>query len=173
MIGKSYGRQRLADLLLVSLAGDTAHLQGVADIVRDIHMRPKCIGLKHHRHVAPFRRQRPGGVCKQPLPEMDGAIRRRFKTGDHAQHRCLAAARRPEQCQKAAMPHLQGKVGNGRTACAEILGEVIEDQFRHGTTPLGKRFAISSRSSIMQTTMRTTSTESADARSELPLSSRL
>src|SRR6185369_1161413 len=104
---------------------------------------------------------------------MDRAVGWRLETGDHAQNSCLAAARRSEQRQEAAMPHFQGEVGDRRAPGTEVLGKMVEDQFRHGTTPLGRRFAINSRRSIMMTTIRTTSTESADARSELPLSSRL
>ncbi|MCY1243856.1 hypothetical protein D9M72_568930 [compost metagenome] len=138
IIGEFHQSQRLAHLSPPGLTGNAAHLQGIADIFRHRHVRPQRIGLEHHRHVALFRRQRPRGIGKPTLAIVDRAIRRLLEAGDHAQHRGLAAARWSEQRQKPAFAHRQRHVGDGRTAAAEILGEVIEDQLRHGSTPSGR-----------------------------------
>ncbi len=97
-----------------------------------------------------------------------------LEAGDHAQHRRLTAAGRTEQRQETAVADSDRDIADSGTGTAFIgLIERVEGQLRHGITPFGSRFAISSRISIITITMTTTRTESAEARLKLPLSSRL
>src|SRR6266566_3440018 len=70
-----------------------AHLQPEQDVLGDGEVRKQRVGLEHHGHPAPRRRQ-PGDVAAR-----DGhrAGIRSFEPGDDAQRRRLSASGRPEQ----------------------------------------------------------------------------
>src|SRR5690606_29074903 len=123
--------------------------------------------------VTPFGRQHRRRVRENPVAEQDGAVARLLESGDHPQHRCLAASGGTEQCQEAALADRQRQVVHRRAAGVEILGHAIEDQLLQGTVPFGSLLAITSSANISAATMRTTSTDKAAARLKLPLSSRL
>ncbi len=82
---KSDGGKRLTHPLPVFFARNTAHLQRVAGIVGNRHVRPQRIGLEHHCHVAPLRRHHAAGIGQHPLAKQDGTIvHGRFRTGTEA-----------------------------------------------------------------------------------------
>ena len=94
-------REELVDLLRRQLAADT---QTIADVLGDAHVREERVALKHHADIAPLDRQR-GHILGA---EKYAAARiGRFKPGDDAKERRLAAARRPEQDQRFALGDLE------------------------------------------------------------------
>src|SRR6478735_5319593 len=70
-----------------------AHPQPEGDVAGDVEVREQLVVLEHHPDVAPVRRQ----LAHVAAADHDGARPRLDQTGDHPQHRALAAARRPEQ----------------------------------------------------------------------------
>ena len=123
IVFQPHGRQRLPYLLAIALAGDAAHFQRIPDIVGDVHMRPERIGLEHHRHVAPLRRQRICGSASRRSPRWIDPSVGCLEAGDHPQHRRLAAAGRPEQRQETAFADFERqRFDRGAAARAEILG---------------------------------------------------
>jgi hypothetical protein len=78
---------------LALLLRDLAHAQPEDDVLGDGKMRKQRIRLEHHRDVALRRRQ-----LRHVAPaDENAALIRRLETGDQAQGRRFAAARRPEQ----------------------------------------------------------------------------
>ncbi|MCY1546690.1 hypothetical protein D9M68_827010 [compost metagenome] len=108
-----------------------AHLQGIGDVVGDVHMRIERIVLEDHGNAAVLRVQIGDVAAANHHP----ARRRRFEAGDHAQAGRLAAARRAEQADELAVGDLETDVGN-RDESAEGLGDVLEFDRGHGGFPI-------------------------------------
>jgi hypothetical protein len=60
-------------------------------------MRPDRVGLKYHTDSPFFRGNEILGGTYNPVAYTNLSGSRFFKTGDHSQHRCLSAARRPKE----------------------------------------------------------------------------
>src|SRR4029079_362149 len=75
-----------------------AQLQAVADVVKHRPVRPERVRLEDQAEVAPFGGQLAllGGVEDRPVFDPDRAAVWRLESGDGAQQRRLAAARRTE-----------------------------------------------------------------------------
>ena len=75
-------------------------------------MRGQRVVLKDHTDATMLRRQRVSGAGNCFATQADGAERRRFESGDQAQHGGLAAARGTEQTGDFALGKMQGQVVN-------------------------------------------------------------
>ena len=86
-------------------ARDAAHLERKADVLGDRHVRPHRIGLEHDAELAPLGHQVDAGVVVEHrlAGDLDRAGIRGLETGEAAQNRGLAAARRSEQRQGVAL----------------------------------------------------------------------
>src|SRR5690606_5083944 len=67
--------------------------------------------LKHHAHLALFRRQRETRRTEHAAIEGDTAAVHRFEAGDGAKRRGLAAAARAEQAGNGTGSNAEGQVG--------------------------------------------------------------
>ena len=80
---------------------DALAFQGKADVSPDIHVRIEREQLEHEGDIA-----RRCAVHRHVLAvEPNGAGRRQFQSGNHAQRRRLAAAGRPQQAEELAVLH--------------------------------------------------------------------
>ena len=97
------------------------------DVLANGQRRIERVELEHHGDVALLRRQ-----LVHALPRNHDVPRRgALETGDHAQRRRLAAARRTEQADDLARRH--GKIGiPDRDEVAELLGDLAYLDGRHG-----------------------------------------
>jgi hypothetical protein len=66
-------------------------------------MRPQCVTLKNHRHIAPLGRQCVSRRRNQLITDADFAIVRLDETGNEPQRRRFAATRRAQQANQMAM----------------------------------------------------------------------
>ncbi|MCY1231144.1 hypothetical protein D9M72_435810 [compost metagenome] len=108
-----------------------AHLQGIGDVVGDVHVRVERIVLKDHGNAAVLRMQ----VGNVAAADHHPARGWRFETRDHAQARRLAAARRAQQADELAVGDLEADVGHGDEG-AEGLGDVLEFDRGHDRFPI-------------------------------------
>jgi hypothetical protein len=94
-------------------------------------MRIERVGLEHHRDAALG-----GGERVDELAgDMDVAARRAVETGDHAQKRRLAAARRADEHNEFAVLDAQVDIVEHRRR-AKALVEVLDPQVGHTETDL-------------------------------------
>ena len=120
--------ERLPHLSLDVGLADLVHLQAEGDVLRDGHMREECVGLENGVDPA-----LPDGHVVDALPaEQDLAPIRGLQTGDAAQQRGLAAARRPEKHHEGSVAHLEADVVESpdlaALRCGERLGDVGDAQ---------------------------------------------
>ena len=124
-----HGRDALADLRL----RHAAQPQAIADVAEHGHMRPKRVGLEHHRDAALLRRQFDDVAAEKP----QRAGHHLLEAGDGAQQRGLAAARGAENrdefarrnAQVDAVQHTQPAI-----ACLEArYFDCSRNGFGHGT----------------------------------------
>ena len=102
--GELHQLQYLRDPLLDLVLGYLAQPQAVGHVVKDIVVGKQRVALEHHGRVPLVGGQRVDGLAAQ----VDFALVRRFKAGDHAQRGGLAAAGRAQQRDKGA--RLDGQV---------------------------------------------------------------
>ena len=94
-------RRDLGDAPLALLARHPRALQREADVLAHRQRRIERIALEGHGDVAGRGRQ----AVDDPAAEVDGAGGGFLETGDHAQRRCLAAARGAEKRDDLALVH--------------------------------------------------------------------
>src|SRR5690606_12606065 len=107
-----------------------------------------------------------------PVIEHDAPLIKRFKSGNHSEGRGFAAAAGAKQGHKLAFDDAKTEDIENRMlaiACANIF----QGPWRHGITPLGTRLPRAFRQSIRTSTMSTISTDTAEASTVSPPSSRL
>ena len=97
------------------------------DVLADGQRRIKRVELEDHGDVALLRRQ----LVHAPPRDHDIARRGTLETGDHAQRRRLAAARRAEQADDLAGRHGEIDIPDGDEV-AELLGDLAYVNGRHG-----------------------------------------
>ena len=90
-------------------------------------MRIQRVALEHHGDVAILGRQ----VVDARVADADLAGTDGFEAGDHAQHRRLAAARRPDQHGELLVLDLDGQVVDHLDR-AELLDDVLQGHTGHG-----------------------------------------
>ena len=78
-------------------------LERVHDIVEHVHVRPHGVRLEDHADAALVGRHEPVSAAHDRVVDLDLAGGGLFKAGDHAQHRRLAAAGRPQQRDELAV----------------------------------------------------------------------
>ena len=100
--------ERAHDAACQFLAAHAAPSQAERDIVAHRQMREQRIGLEHQPEP-PAVRRRAGHV---DAVDAHRAGARRDQAGDHAQHRGLAAARRPQQRHELAGAHVEVEAGD-------------------------------------------------------------
>ena len=112
--------------------GTRLHSEPVLDVLRDGHVREQRVVLEHRVDV-PVERRSIGDV---------GAVEhgcapcgRSLEAGDHAQHRGLAGARRPEQREELARADVERDVVDGDD-CAEPLGHAAQRDRARGRVVL-------------------------------------
>ena len=87
----------------ISSFGRPAHLEPVAEVLADGHVRVERVALEDHRDVAVARRQ-VGDVAAADRDRPRGHL---LEPGDHAQERRLAAARGPDEHHELAVCDLE------------------------------------------------------------------
>src|SRR2546430_17655401 len=98
-------------------------------------MRPYGVALENHAHVAPLGRNDRARRRKDLAVDAHLAAIGLEQAGDHAQGRCLAATRRPEQAHKLAVADRQvNRIDRNNFSVA--LGELVEVETGHR---LGRR----------------------------------
>ena len=95
--------ERLHDAGFDLWLGDLAHAQAIGDVVEHVEVREEAVGLEDGRRGALVGRQE-GDIH---AADADLATGGQFEAADHAQHRRLAAARRPEQGHQFTTADLQ------------------------------------------------------------------
>jgi hypothetical protein len=96
-------------------------LQSESDVLLDVHVREKCIGLEHHVDRPLIRRHAGHVLAVDQYP----AGARRLETPEHAQERRLAATRCAEQAEDLALVDLEADVVN-RLEIAERLRDPLD-----------------------------------------------
>ena len=87
------------DRLLALRLRHAAHLHAEGDVLRHRHVRIERVGLEHHGDVALRRVQ----LVDARAVDADLALGDRLQPGDHVEQRRLAAARRADQHEEAAL----------------------------------------------------------------------
>ena len=107
-----------------SRAGTGSHLESERDVGVHGEMRKQRVLLKHHADVAPVRWKAGdvGGV------DANGSRRHGHESGDHAQHRGLAAPGRPEQAEHRAGRDVEAQVVHGGRRVPEPFGDAFEGE---------------------------------------------
>ena len=123
------------------------HRQAVGDVLRDGHVRPQRVRLKHDPDMAPLRRDLLFGRGDDRIADQDASGVRPIEPRDLPQQRGLAAARWPEDGDEFAIGDRERHVVE-RLDRPVRLAEPFERQSRHGSTPLGRRPPSSSVASI-------------------------
>ena len=100
-------------------------------------MRKKRIALKHHRHIARFRRQR---IHRAPA-DLNPAIGRPLQTGHHTQACRLSAAGGAEQNQELTIRNVERQVFDHRKQAEEFI-HLLEADFSHRRPPVQERAAL-------------------------------
>jgi hypothetical protein len=117
--------------------GQLPHPKPIGDILGDAHMRPHGIGLEYHRDAAPFRRHvAPLGCGKNRFAvNADAASHRLLQTGDRAQGRGLAAARRTQQSYMLALSDGEADAidRRDRVVANDQVGD-LDGPFAHGSS---------------------------------------
>ena len=111
----------LADAAIDLGGFDAAGAQRKRDVVEDGEMRIQRVVLKHHRDVAPRRLE----LVDASIADPDFTRVERLESGQHAQQRGLAAARRPEQDEALARLDLERDAVGGAVR-AEALRHLLE-----------------------------------------------
>ena len=104
------------------------HLEAVADVLADGHVRVEGVGLEDHRDVAVPRRE----IGHVAPADRDRAAGHLLEPGDHAQQRRLPAAGGPDESDELAVRDLERDVVEGDDIAGEDLGDVLEDDLGHG-----------------------------------------
>ena len=80
----------------------------------------------------------PRAVEEIAVAELDDAALRMLQTGDRAQRRCLAAARRAEQREELALPDVETDVGNASFSFPRLVDVLLYeiDNSQHHSTSL-------------------------------------
>jgi hypothetical protein len=100
-------------------------------VVVGIQVRVQGVGLEHHRHVPPGRRQ----IVHDPPADADAAPAQRLQAGDQPQQGALPAAAGPEHDHHLAVGDPEAQVGDRRRAVGVHPGDVVEQNLGHaGTT---------------------------------------
>ncbi len=128
-------RQRLANTVLTLGFGNLCHPQTIADILGDRHMRPERIILEDDTDLPLFRWHVTVNMGNAAVSNMDFAAVNVFKTCNHPQKRCLAAAGWSENGNKLAVLHIKRHFRQG-LKFIEGLGNRSDFQSRHGSTRL-------------------------------------
>src|SRR6266540_1276815 len=105
------------DLLRNERPGDALSFQRESNIFKHGHVRVKRVALKNHGDFTRAWRQ----IVHNFATDEQLAFSGYFETGDHAQQRALAAARRTQQHEKFSVP--------GKKADAVHCGNVAEKLF--------------------------------------------
>ena len=100
-------------------------LQAVADILFHRHVWKQRIGLEHHVD-RPLIGRNAGHVL---TIDPDAAFGGRFKSGEHAQKRCLAAAGAAEEGKQFALVDIEAHIVDGYEV-TEFLGDVFDPDER-------------------------------------------
>jgi hypothetical protein len=125
--GHLHAGQRLLGPVTASGAAHLAHGQAVLDVLPDGQVREQRVVLEDRGDVA-LERRRPGHVRAAERHRAGG---RRLEAGDHAQHRGLARAGRPQHGEELAVRDRQvDAVDRGRVA--ELLAEAGQVDRRSG-----------------------------------------
>ena len=103
-----------------------AHLQPEGEVLPNRQVGEQGVGLEHHAHVAPFRRE-PGHV---PCVEQDPPLVRILEPGHAAQRRRLAAAARTEKRDELALSDIQVEVAENLDR-SEVLDEALNADLGH------------------------------------------
>src|SRR3954471_5538898 len=128
--------ERIGHAPIALLGGDPPHPQCKRDIVGDAHMRPQCIGLKHHADSPLLRRQCKAGDAHDLVRQPDRAGIRFLEARHQAQQRGLAAAGRPQEREELTVRDRQRDILDGARR-AELLRYAFQAHACHGTTPSG------------------------------------
>jgi hypothetical protein len=120
----------LVDRLVDIGFGCLAQLQSERHVVAHAHVRIQRIALEHHGDITVARRQ----VVDNTIADAHLAARDLLQSGDHAQRRGLAAARRADEADELAIFDVQVQVVDGECAAAVVpLGQIVEDYAGHDT----------------------------------------
>src|SRR5271165_1479066 len=90
-------------------------------------MRVERVILKHHGDVAVFGRD----VVDPPATDVEVALGNLLESGDHAQRRALATARRSYQHEKLMVEDLQIQIPNDEGVFAVTLRHMVESHVCH------------------------------------------
>src|SRR5207253_11166436 len=163
------------DLVADLSTRQAADLEAEADVLGHRHVGPDRVRLEDHRHAALLRGQRAPGRGDRAPVQLDGALARVEKAGDHAQGGGLAAARRAEQRDELAARQRQRRAVHRREG-AEAAGDLAQDQLAHAAALSLERRSMKSRPTsrkpiITRATVTMTRTSPMEARiSKLPSS---
>ena len=133
-------RQRLPHTAFPLGFSHLGHPQTIADIFSHRHMRPKRIILEHNADLTLLWWHTAVNMRNTRIANMDFAAINLFKAGNHPQKRGLAAAGRSEDSNEFTILHIQRNLRQGLKS-VESLGNLINFQSRHGSTPFGRRRA--------------------------------
>ena len=115
---------------LRELLFDVGEAEG--DVLVDRHVGPERIVLEQEADLALVGRDVDAEVAVEDdlVADRDAARRRGLQTRDHAERRCLAAARRAENAQKSALFQAEGEVMHGVFA-VKLLAQAVKFEI-HG-----------------------------------------
>ena len=104
--------------------GEPAHLERKRGVLKDVHVRPDGVGLKHHAEIALVGRNENGPARRIDRAPADLNLARSglFQARDRAQRRGLAAARGAKQREQLALRHLERDVLHRLDRAAALVG---------------------------------------------------
>ena len=107
------------------------HLQPVAEVLRDRHVRIERVVLEHHRDVAVAGRE-PGDLA---LADPDVALGHLLEAGNHPQQRRLPAAGGADEDHELAAPDCQIDAVDGTDVPVVDLSDLLEPDLGHVRAP--------------------------------------
>ena len=127
--------EHLADTVIDIILRHVAPAQTEGDVLVNAQMRKQGVRLEHHVHRTLVGRDRRDILAGQ-FNDTGG---RRLETGQHAHHRCLAAARRPKQGKKFLLEDIKRKIIDRREITKAFChGPEADQRFLAGVIPRGK-----------------------------------
>ena len=123
---ESHVFERRSDLRCDLALGCLRHAERKRDVALHRHVRKERVALKYRAH-RPCLRRLAGEVF---AIQKDSAAIGRIEPRNHPQERCLAAARRPEQCKEFAGLDRKADVVDG-SEIAETAGDALDLEQRH------------------------------------------
>ena len=119
----------LVDAPLSSRPSAPAHLEAVAEVLADRHVRVERVALEDHRDV-PMPRREVGHVDAVDQDRPGGDV---LEAGDHPQQRRLAAPGRPHEDDELPVGDLEADVVDGQEAVAVDLRDALDLDRRHAS----------------------------------------